>query len=357
MRAHCRTEAARWLPVLLLCSRRNADSLPALLADLPDRHRELAVRVLMIMLLSLAFASPLRATSPTDFKGTWVFKLGDRNLFVLRLAGPDEHFTGVFERPAHLLMNGSIYSMNDSLVSRSKVIEARLVDGKLSMTVVDESKPESKGDRYVLSVTGDRALLSYADVPPGAMPPWKMERASTPQFAATDWQPNRLYVAGDSDVSSPGMRAIYDADQAERQTANIDWPKLSKADSARRENSRKLLDAGALHTGEDFEKAAFVFQHGNEPDDYLLAHTLAMIATTKGRPSAIWIASASLDRYLQATGRKQIYGTQFMSVGKLTQKPYDRALVSDRLRAELGVPPIAAQLDQLKAMQSESKRR
>ena len=110
--------------------------------------------------------------------------------------------------------------------------------------------------RYLLSVDGDRASLSYSDVPPGALAPWTMERATAPQSTATTWQPNRLYVVGDSDVSSPEMKAIYDADQAERQAATIDGPTLGKADSVRREKARKLLDPGSLHTGQDFEEAA-----------------------------------------------------------------------------------------------------
>jgi hypothetical protein len=103
---------------------------------------------------------------------------------------------------------------------------------------------------------------------------------------------------------------------------------VAKADAARREQTRRLLEAGALHSGEDYRHAAFVFQHGDSPADYLLAHALAMVAVTKGEATAIWIAAATLDRYLQTIGQKQIFGTQFLTHSQngrevWTQEPYD----------------------------------
>ena len=86
---------------------------------------------------------------------------------------------------------------------------------------------------------------------------------------------------------------------------------MGAQDEQRRGAVAELLKQGKLHTGEDFEHAAFIFQHGGTPDDYLLAHTLAMVAVARGRSTAIWIAAATLDRYLQNIKQPQIYGTQF----------------------------------------------
>jgi len=140
------------------------------------------------------------------------------------------------------------------------------------------------------------------------------------------------------------MTAIFDADQADRQAggAAIDWSVVGPRDAARQARTLALLNAGALRSGDDFWHAAFVFQHGAEPNDYLLAHTLAVIAAARGRPDAAWIAAATLDRYLQNIGRPQIYGTQYRG-RPMTQEPYDRALVSDALREALGVPSQASQ--------------
>jgi hypothetical protein len=142
------------------------------------------------------------------------------------------------------------------------------------------------------------------------------------------------------------MTSLFEADQAARTGAEkIQWEVVAKQDLLRRERTRELLAASALHSGDDFWHAAFIFQHGGDAADYLLAHTLATVAIARGRPDATWIAAATLDRYLQKIGQKQIYGTQFLNKGDdaTTQEPYDRTLISNALREALGVPPQAEQ--------------
>lgn len=151
-------------------------------------------------------------------------------------------------------------------------------------------------------------------------------------------------------------------------------------DSARRKRTHRLLEQGALQTGADFHDAAFIFQHGDQPEDYLLAHVLAMAAVAKGEPRGRWIAAATLDRYLHSIGQPQIFGTQYLTrryleflqdarakqahvstkpnaqAGKpqpatgaaadqdakkwdeYLQEPYESSLISDALRAQYCVP-------------------
>jgi hypothetical protein len=159
------------------------------------------------------------------------------------------------------------------------------------------------------------------------------------------------------------MAAIFAADQAIRQ--NTDPQKfrdrafiteMLAADAARRARTRALLDAGALKTGEDYRAAAFVFQHGSTPEDYLLAHTLAVAATARGADGS-WIAAATLDRYLQTTGKPQIYGTQTRKTNDApaTLEPYDRALIPDSLRTALAVPPQSEQDARLAAVNAAAE--
>jgi hypothetical protein len=153
------------------------------------------------------------------------------------------------------------------------------------------------------------------------------------------------------------MRQIYDEDQRPRQDftnlSKEQWDVLSKADAVRRHRTSDLLLGGKLHSSEDFREAAFIFQHGDTPNDYLMAHTLAMIAVAKGDEGALWIGTATLDRYLQSIHRAQIYGTQFNTSGeKVTQDPFDRTLIPDVLRQELGVPDLAAQREQFKTFEN-----
>jgi hypothetical protein len=161
---------------------------------------------------------------------------------------------------------------------------------------------------------------------------------------------------GAQEENSPEMKRIFDEDQADRQMnlaamtleQRLDWSnKVGPRDAQRRKQVLDLISRGTLHTGEDFDHAAFVFQHGEEPRDFLLAHTLALVAIAKGSAKSRWIAAATLDRYLQKVQQPQIYGTQYF-IGpnkgdQLTQEPYDRGLIPDSLRAAVCVPDQAAQ--------------
>ena len=179
----------------------------------------------------------------------------------------------------------------------------------------------------------------------------------TGSLTAADWDANRTYaVQAESTTANVEMASIYEDDQKVRQNGpaiRADWDAIETADRVRRERVAAMLAAGALHTADDYRKAAFVFQHGDRSDDYLLAHTLALVAVAKGDQGAAWIAAATLDRYLQSVRQPQIYGTQFLGAGAAaTQKPYNQQLISDALRTELGVPTQASQAEQLKTLQS-----
>lgn len=146
-------------------------------------------------------------------------------------------------------------------------------------------------------------------------------------------------------ADNPEMAAIAAADQAERQPGRpVDWNAVAKEDEARRGRVRELLDQGKLATGKDFDLAALVFQHGSKPEDFLLAHVLAVRAIALGADSQ-WIAAATLDRYLQKTGKGQVYGTQYQVTPEAgaTMEPYDKALLPDSLRVAAGAHSLEEQ--------------
>lgn len=68
------------------------------------------------------------------------------------------------------------------------------------------------------------------------------------------------------------------------------------------------MQAGEAKTAEDYDRAAFIFQHGGKPNDYLLAHLLGMTAMALDAGPGRFIATATLDRYLKSTGKPQIFG-------------------------------------------------
>jgi hypothetical protein len=160
-------------------------------------------------------------------------------------------------------------------------------------------------------------------------------------------------------ANNPEMAEMLAADQAVRHSMTAEKLRdraflqtMIAEDAERRRRTRALLEAGSLQTAEDYRAAAFVFQHGATPEDYLLAHSLAVAALAKGDDESAWIAAATLDRYLQMTGKAQIYGTQTRKApdGPATLDPYDRDLVPDTLRTALAVPTRAEQDERLAAL-------
>lgn len=160
------------------------------------------------------------------------------------------------------------------------------------------------------------------------------------------------------------MAEILSADQAGRQNIAMAIAggrayaeRLSAEDAVRRERVRALLEADALRTAADFHAAAFVFQHGSTPEDYLLAHTLALAAVARGSTESTWIAAATLDRYLQEIGQPQIYGTQTtVRRGQPpTREPYDHELVPLGLLNALSIPTRAAEAARREAAETSTQ--
>ena len=168
-------------------------------------------------------------------------------------------------------------------------------------------------------------------------------------------------AAAQTSPATTEMARMFEADQAIRTGIRPEQyrdrafvARMIAEDEARLARTGELLQQGKLTTADDLYHAAFIFQHGHGPDEYLRAHSLAMAAMALGRKDASWIAAATLDRYLQAIGQKQIYGTQYMNAPKTgpTMEPYDRGLIPDGLRAMLGVPAQGAQQKRLDGMKA-----
>lgn len=149
---------------------------------------------------------------------------------------------------------------------------------------------------------------------------------------------------------------------------NITEAEHNRRGDARRAQIRALLSQGAILTAEDYHDAAFLFQHGEVADDYMLAHIFAIEAVLRGDASSKWIAASTLDRYLQIIGRPQVFGTQYnrdpksgMSEQEIdkhpfagrTQEPFDRALIPAPVRHDLCVPDLTQQAENLKSFNSD----
>lgn len=121
--------------------------------------------------------------------------------------------------------------------------------------------------------------------------------------------------------ASARMKVLYDADQKDRQ-GQIDWSVVTPRDRAREVETLALLKSGKLSTGTDALGAAFVFQHGNCPNHYLLAHTLAeqALALNPNRSEAKFIFAATLDRYLLSRRKNQKFGGELPTFVQVRDK-------------------------------------
>jgi hypothetical protein len=154
-------------------------------------------------------------------------------------------------------------------------------------------------------------------------------------------------------TSGSEVHQLYLEDQADRGVGgkSLPWEETELRDRTRRLRVHDLLAAGELKTAQDFHDAAFIYQHGKDPEEYLLAHVLATVAVQKGDAQSLWISAATLDRYLQAIGQPQVFGTQYSNHddSPYTQAPYNRDLIPDQLRGVFCVPDMEHQRNNVQA--------
>ncbi|MBA3850246.1 MAG: hypothetical protein C0502_09675 [Opitutus sp.] len=164
-----------------------------------------------------------------------------------------------------------------------------------------------------------------------------------PEVIQRVWGDPSAARSATSDGDNPELKKLFDEDQAVRQT---DWSRLSQAerqsihtaDLKRNARTREIVAGGGLSTGQDFVHAALLCQHSPDFAGYRLAHELAVAGLLLRAPQARWLAAATYDRMLNATGHSQRFGTQYGSTLKLLR--LDESAFSDRQRLALGCPVL-----------------
>ncbi|WP_125995739.1 hypothetical protein [Sphingomonas sp. S-NIH.Pt15_0812] len=299
---------------------------------------KMIIRFYVILLGVIVAAAP---TCAAEVAGIWALRAQGSTLMLFEVSRSRDGWTGSWTQPSGYDTNGEYF--NDikagTTVRRSREVH-NIKDG--IELVFDNPWPGGAPDHITVRVddTG-HASMHWAAFNSTR---YQLTRVAS-RTELGPWQPDRGYIPDMVRSTSDAMTAIFNADQADRlDPAHIEWKIVSAADRSRRKQAQALLDSGQLSSGDDFYHAAFVFQHGDEPDDFMRAHALAMIAIARGRPDATWIGAATLDRYLQYSGRPQVYGTQFTRPAtNFTQEPYQRGLLSDAIRKASNVPPLAVQ--------------
>ena len=143
------------------------------------------------------------------------------------------------------------------------------------------------------------------------------------------------------------LKRLHDEDQADRTPAKgkeIDWAVVGPRDKARLTRVKELLAQNLLQTGHDYYRAALVLQHGEEPEDFLLAHEFCVIALAKGKndQDTCWLAASSEDRFLMNIGRPQRFASQFRFEGNGPIQLYQVGPgVTDEMRRIMGLHSLA----------------
>ncbi len=142
----------------------------------------------------------------------------------------------------------------------------------------------------------------------------------------------------------------------------ITYEEFSRRRQLRCARIQLLLDSGLTLSAQDFHDAAYLFQHGETADDYLMAHILAVEAVIRGDQTSKWIAASTLDRYLQIIHRPQVFGTQYPRDEKAyeqikgnnfqgrTQNPFDDKFLPNAVRLDFCVPSLEQQKKNLASL-------
>jgi hypothetical protein len=297
-------------------------------------------------------AAPAVAADPV---GDWALRAGATTLMLVEVDRTPSGWKAVWTQPTAYVVSPTrseeFRNVAGPVVRREASTARTLSDGGIEF-VFPPARPGWPSDRITVRPHDDGTAQMVWTAFAGT--PYRLTRVET-AAALGPWDISRTYKTDLERVRDPEVTAIYQAGQAARSGGSqIDWSKVAAADATRRERMRVLLAEDHVASADDYEHAAFIFQHGDRPEDYLLAHALAVIATARGSRNGAWIAAASLDRYLASIGKPQIYGTQFFpgTVG-VAQEPYARDVLLDVIREASNVPSLTDQAAEMKRMNGD----
>jgi hypothetical protein len=138
-------------------------------------------------------------------------------------------------------------------------------------------------------------------------------------YLSREWHSGK-HVARLSVTNNAELKYLHEQDQSDRSPAlgkTEDWNAIVTRDQMRRERVKALFRAGRIRTADDYYHAAMVLQHGDKPEDFLLAHEFCVAAIVEGKndKESRWLGASAEDRLLMALDRPQRFGTQFRSDG------------------------------------------
>jgi len=170
-------------------------------------------------------------------------------------------------------------------------------------------------------------------------------------------------------VDNIELQALYDQDQRAR-TPNASTSDVATTDLDRRLAVFQMLAVGDINSATDKFRAARILHHtsntycgwpvlpktktncSRSPENYFLAHKLALEALSMGQEEARPLVPRTIDRYLAFTEGHQKYGTVIVRNHETGQfmLPYIDRDTTDSERANYGIRPLAETLKKYKEM-------
>jgi hypothetical protein len=145
----------------------------------------------------------------------------------------------------------------------------------------------------------------------------------------------------------PELAALFEADR--RDHANPPMPgtpeyaAMRKRDADRRSSAAAILQNEAPGDPLDWYRAAWLFNHGDTPEEAEVACRLAERAMAAGHAPARWLYAATYDRLCMYRGQPQRFGTQIVPDGRRHRVWDTDPSTTDEERAAFDVPLLAEQ--------------
>lgn len=141
------------------------------------------------------------------------------------------------------------------------------------------------------------------------------------------------------------LAALYAADREDhavgRTAGTPEYVAMRARGADRRAQARSILVGSEPDDPIDWYHAAWLFNHGDTPDDAEQAHRLAARAAAAGHGAARWLAAAAFDRWHMYRGLPQRFGTQIVPDGVGYRVWDTHPATTDADRAAHDVPPLA----------------
>jgi hypothetical protein len=311
-----------------------------------------------LILIAASFPMSSLATA-TPFEGTWAVTSQGRIVILIHIevAKDASSYSGTIMRPTLMELSQRLdFSRVQGPAHAARLTSFVLDDAKLKFSAAPPSDANRNTQFEMTTMRGDTARLSIVG---GPTLPFILVRVDADSKVADIWNSEASFVMDDHALPNEELKRLYEADQRDRADfARINWKVVSVEDEKRRQSVQQMLARDALKAPVDFYRAALIFQHGKESNDFLLAHALTMIAMSKGYADAAWLSTATLDRYLSSIKQPQIFGTQLQAEARgSTGSGFNSALISDELRRKLGVLSVAEQEVQRQEFEALEQRR